>query len=98
VLLREALGAEIMVHFNIDAKPAETDETRELARDVGAEGLEGGPVGSGGAVLVGRFGARSGVNDGEQATVAVDTRALHFFDPETGLGIYDQDGTKGAST
>jgi len=30
------------------------------------------------------------VSIGEQATVAVDTRSLHFFDPETGEGIYDQ--------
>ena len=29
--LREALGSEILVHFSIDAAPAETDETRELA-------------------------------------------------------------------
>jgi hypothetical protein len=28
--------------------------------------------------------------------VAVDTRALHFFDPETGLGIYNGP-TKGAA-
>ena len=40
--------------------------------------------------LVGRFGARSRVKEGETAEVAVDTRSLHFFDPETGLGIYDQ--------
>ena len=43
--------------------------------------------------LVGRFGARSKARKGEPTKVAVDTRALHFFDPETGLGIYD--GTKG---
>ena len=41
--------------------------------------------------MVGRFGARSRVREGEPAEVAVDTRALHFFDPETGLGIYDED-------
>jgi multiple sugar transport system ATP-binding protein len=94
VLLREALGSEIMVHFTVDAKPAETDETRELAQDVGAHELGGGPTEdeSGGATLVGRFGARSQVADGQEVQVAVDTRALHFFDPETGLGIYDSKG------
>jgi multiple sugar transport system ATP-binding protein len=91
VLLREALGSEIMVHFSVDAKAAVTEETQELAKDVGAEGLgEGGPLAEGGTMMVGRFGARSRVKEGDETEVAVDTRALHFFDPETGAGIYDQ--------
>jgi hypothetical protein len=32
------------------------------------------------------------VLEGETATVAVDTRRIHFFDPESGLAIYDRDG------
>jgi multiple sugar transport system ATP-binding protein len=90
VQLREALGAEIMAHFTVDAKPARTEETEELARDTGAteSGAEvNTPEGT--TVMVGRFGARSRVREGNEAKVAVDTRALHFFDPETGLGIYD---------
>ena len=39
--------------------------------------------------LVGRFNARTKVSEGETVEVAVDTRALHFFDLDTGLGIYD---------
>ena len=41
-------------------------------------------------MLVGRFGARSRVREGDAIEVAVDTRSLHFFDPETALGIYDK--------
>jgi multiple sugar transport system ATP-binding protein len=84
VVLREALGAEVMVHFTVDARPALTEDVRELARDVGEE-VEAGPT----TTMVGRFGPRTGVRVGEPAEVAVDTRALHFFDPATGAGIYD---------
>ncbi len=88
--LREALGSEIIAHFAIKGVHAETDETRELARDSGAEGTEK-PIGvkEDEAVIVGRFGARSKVKVGEEVTAVVDTRALHFFDPESGNGIYD---------
>jgi multiple sugar transport system ATP-binding protein len=88
VELREALGSELMVHFSVEgASLAETDETKELAHDTGAgdSGLE-----TKGALFVGRFGARANVSEGEPVEVAVDTSALHFFDPDTGLGIYEQ--------
>jgi multiple sugar transport system ATP-binding protein len=97
VQLREALGSEIMVHFRIDAKPATTEDVRELQRDAGTEDIAEAAEG-GGATMVGRFGARSRVREGEAADVSVDTRALHFFDPETGLGIYDETETKGAGS
>jgi multiple sugar transport system ATP-binding protein len=93
VELREALGSEIMVHFKTDATPAMTEDVRELRKDAGTEGI---PLDQGGAVMVGRFGARSRIKDGDQIKVSVDTRALHFFDPDTGLGIYDET-QKGAS-
>jgi multiple sugar transport system ATP-binding protein len=97
VELREALGSELMVHLAIDAPPALTEEVQELAEDAGttAEGLQGGD--SNRAVIVGRFGAYSKVREGDATDVAVDTRSLHFFDPETGLAIYDEQETKGAS-
>jgi multiple sugar transport system ATP-binding protein len=86
--LREALGSEIMVHFKVDAPPALTEDVRELAQDVGDERAVQ-QEGVRETTMVGRFGARSQVQEGDVATVAVDTRALHFFDPESGLGIYD---------
>ncbi|HSC90273.1 MAG TPA: sn-glycerol-3-phosphate ABC transporter ATP-binding protein UgpC [Gaiellaceae bacterium] len=85
VELTEALGAEVMVHFHVDAKPAVTEDVRELAVD---RGDPGELTQTEGATLVGRFGPRTRVRKGEETEVAVDTRVLHFFDPESGLGIY----------
>jgi multiple sugar transport system ATP-binding protein len=97
VELTEALGSEIMVHFSIEARHAMTEEVRELAQDIGDErAVQQIPEGEHAtATLVGRFGARSRVRNGDNVEVAVDTRALHFFDPETGLGIYDGTTTTG---
>jgi multiple sugar transport system ATP-binding protein len=88
-----------MVHFSIAAKPAVTDDVRELAQDVGDERavheLATGAAET--ATLVGRFGARSRVRPGQPVEVAVDARSLHFFDPESGLGIYNGTSTKGVA-
>ncbi len=87
--LRESLGSDVIVHFEVDARQAVTDEVRELASDAGAEAPAAGD-GDRGATVVGRFGPRSRVRVGEAFDASVDTTALHFFDPETGLGIHDQ--------
>jgi multiple sugar transport system ATP-binding protein len=98
VELREALGAELMVHFRINAAAAMTQEVKELAEDAGAtaEELAGGDERH--SVVVGRFSPDSQVRPGGTAEVAVDTRAVHFFDTETGIAIYDESDSKGATT
>ena len=97
VQLTEALGSEVMVHFAVEAPPAITDEVRELAKDAGAEGL-GTPAqedGNGRSWSGASEPVRS-ASKGDSIKVAVDTRSLHFFDRETGLGIYDESERKGA--
>jgi multiple sugar transport system ATP-binding protein len=94
VELTEALGSEVMVHFTVDAPPALTEDVRELAHDLGDE-RKASAESEQHTTMVGRFNARAKVKEGENAEVAVDTRSLHFFDPETGLGIYDNDEGKG---
>jgi multiple sugar transport system ATP-binding protein len=98
--LREALGSEIMAHFAIKAAHAETDEMKELAADAGTS-TEGPQIGveENEAVVVGRFSPRSRIAPGDAISAVVDTRALHFFDPSSGAGIYDETPPrKGEST
>ena len=91
IVLREPLGSEIVAHFEVDAPPALTEDVRELASDVGQEGSVQAAVEEGAAktTIVGRFGPRSRIRNGDVIDVAVETGALHVFDLETGLGIYD---------
>jgi multiple sugar transport system ATP-binding protein len=91
VELREELGPELFVHFSApDVQLAETAMIAELPRDTSA--LRASSDSS--AVLVGRFGPDSAVREGEPVDAVVDTGRLHFFDPETGRGIYaiDKEG------
>jgi len=88
--LREALGSEVLVHFSVDARPAVTDDVRELAEDVGddralAQLATGAPATT---TLVGRFDPHTRVREGDTIEVAVDVSALHFFDADTGLAIH----------
>jgi multiple sugar transport system ATP-binding protein len=87
-VLTEALGSEILVHVSIDAKAALTEELRELEEDV--DGAPPEAAGRDSTVIVCRFNPRSRVQVGDTVEIAVDTRSLHFFDQQTGLGIYRQ--------
>jgi multiple sugar transport system ATP-binding protein len=88
--LREALGSEMLVHFTVDARRAATEDVRQLAEDIGDDRTldhlaEGAPAQ---ATLVGRFDPDTQIREGDAIEVAVDARALHFFDPATGAAIY----------
>ena len=89
--LREALGSEIMAHFAIKGAHAETDETRELARGRRRRRNRAADRRARRTRRSSSAGSapRSKSSEGDNVTAVVDTRALHFFDPETGSGIYD---------
>jgi multiple sugar transport system ATP-binding protein len=86
VELCEALGSEVLVHFTVAARQAVTDDLRELAAEAGDDHLAGGEQPAS-ATLVARFSPRTRVVEGDDVEVSVDPRALHFFDPQTGIAI-----------
>jgi multiple sugar transport system ATP-binding protein len=89
--LREALGSEILVHFTVEAPIVLTEDTRELARDVSKEVLATleDRAKEARTAFVAQLNPRTKAQEGEKIALFVDTKRLHFFDPETGLGIYD---------
>jgi multiple sugar transport system ATP-binding protein len=88
VELVEALGNEQLVHFAIDA-PLFTDSVGDLAADEASghasEGIAGAPV----ANSIARVDPEAQVVAGSRLTFSVDTRRIHFFDPQTGAS-YDR--------
>ncbi|PZS32888.1 MAG: ABC transporter ATP-binding protein, partial [Pseudonocardiales bacterium] len=84
--LVESMGSDVLVHFAIDAAGVVTEDTKELAKDVGGD-LEPGPGGSK-TTLVARVSPRSAVAFGQPLRLRVDTERLHVFDPQTGLSIW----------
>jgi multiple sugar transport system ATP-binding protein len=88
--IREDMGSEVYVHFGVGGKAVHTEE---VAAAVGEEAAEVAQVEAGakGNVWVARLDRDTRAAEGEQVELAVDTARLHFFDPETGEGIYRSD-------
>jgi len=88
--LRESLGADVVVHFTVNAPAVVTEDTKELAHDVGHDRLEAVEASdSGSSEFLARLNPRTTATNGQTIDLVVDVARLHFFDPETGLAIYE---------
>jgi len=88
--LREDMGSEVLIHFTVDAPPVLTEDTKELAADraIDLADLEQAAA-SRRTTFVARFDPDTPAKEGERIGVLIDTRAMHFFDPETAQSIWD---------
>ncbi|HWD45454.1 MAG TPA: sn-glycerol-3-phosphate ABC transporter ATP-binding protein UgpC [Actinomycetota bacterium] len=86
--LVEALGAQIVVHFELDAPKVVTEDTKLLDKDAHTDEAPAHTE-IAGTRFVASFAPRSRVRAGDQIEVVVDTERVHFFDPETGDAIRD---------
>jgi multiple sugar transport system ATP-binding protein len=86
IVLVEALGNELQVHFSIDAQRVLADEPTD------ADAVAGSGAG------VARVAPHVPARVGEQMRFAVDLDGLHFFDPATGaaIGVRRPDRVAGA--
>jgi multiple sugar transport system ATP-binding protein len=91
--LRESLGADVVVHFTVEAPAVITEDTKELAHDVGHDKLEAiDQRDAGHSEFLARLSPRTTATKGQPIDLVVDVTRLHFFDPETGLAIYGDEG------
>jgi multiple sugar transport system ATP-binding protein len=85
--IREDMGSEVFVHFAVTGEPVATREVLEAMEEEDVAGAvherrrHGVP-------FIARLERGTRAKEGERLELAVDTERLHFFDPETGLGIY----------
>ncbi len=84
----EELGSEIHVIFTIDAPPVEHSSISDASRtDSGDDDETVAALIGGKSLWTARVSARSSVRPGQPLELAVDTRNLQFFDPDSGLSI-----------
>jgi multiple sugar transport system ATP-binding protein len=99
VKLRELLGSELVVHFEVQAAPVVTDAVLEIAEDVDESALSelDHRRQERRTHFVGRFGVDSPTQDGETAEIAVAPGALRFFHLESGARLAAGGSALGAS-
>jgi multiple sugar transport system ATP-binding protein len=85
--IREEMGFEVFAHFAVDAEPVETREVLEAMEEQDVPEAVRERMRRG-VPFVARLGRGTRARERDRLELAVDTDRLHFFDPETGLGIY----------
>jgi multiple sugar transport system ATP-binding protein len=88
--IREDMGSEVFLHFGVDAEPVRSGD---LADAVGAEAFESTAEAArrGGTPFIARVDRATRAQEGGKVELVVDTRHLHFFDPDTGAALYGGD-------
>src|SRR5436190_1866049 len=93
VSLAEPMGAELIAHFPLDARPITGATAHAVAADDAGPGdsatlalLVGASTSE--AMITARLSPRSGAQTGQPLRVAVDAQRMHFFDPETEASIW----------
>ena len=81
----ESTGSEFYAHFTLGTQRVSSRDLEELAHHGGTPDLTA-PEGS---RVVARLETASGVREGHEAELWVDTEHLHVFDPETGRSMLD---------
>jgi multiple sugar transport system ATP-binding protein len=84
--IAEPLGAEMIVHFEVDAPPVRTKDTDELERDVEGEPDRRDHIVSVGehATFTARLLPKTDARDGTSLRLAVDVDELYLFDADSG--------------
>ena len=78
------------MHFTVDAPAVITEDTKELAHDVGHDPLASvEPIDADHSEFLARLSPRTLATKGQPIDLVVDVTRLHFFDPATGLAIYE---------
>jgi multiple sugar transport system ATP-binding protein len=92
--IREDMGSEVYVHFNVPGDPVAskevvealvTDAPEDAEARLAAERARGA-----GISFVARLDRETRARERQPLEVEVDVTRLHFFDPDTGLSIYDR--------
>jgi multiple sugar transport system ATP-binding protein len=81
--IKEDMGAEVYLHFAIDAPAVTADELREIVGDEALEAAEE-QTHHRGSPFIARVERGTPVREGEQTRLYVDTARLHVFDLATG--------------
>ena len=85
--IREDMGSEVFLHFGVDAPPV---RGKDVQAAIGADSVEATAeqARKQGSLFVARLGRGTQARERDRIELLVTLDRLHFFDPETGQGIY----------